>query len=245
MKAPGPARVRPVLVAAATALGVTLTTLLGLWQLDRGQRKEAYQRALDAQADRPELTTSGLLAAADTAALHHRKVRVAGQWLAGHTVYLDNRQMNGRPGFYVLTPLRLDGSERVLLVQRGWIARDFQDRQRLQPVHTPPTPVQISGRLAPPPSKLYALGDEVPGAIRQNLDLASFSRQTGLLLMGVSLLQTDEASDGLLRQWPQVQAGAPRHRAYAFQWFGLGAMMALLFIWFQIVRRTARFNPRS
>ena len=32
-----------------------------------------------------------------------------GRWQAEHTVYLDNRQMQGRPGFYVLTPLLLEG----------------------------------------------------------------------------------------------------------------------------------------
>lgn len=233
-----------MLAAAAAAVGVAATASMGLWQLDRGQRKEAYQQALDARARLPELDTASVRAATDDAALLHRPVRVTGQWLPAHTVYLDNRQMNARPGFFVLTPLRLDGSTRVLMVQRGWIARDFHGRTRLGPVLTPPGWVEVAGRLAPPPSQLYALGAESPGPIRQNLDLASFSLQTGLPLMGVSLVQTGEASEGLLRQWPQVQAGAQRHFAYAFQWFCLSALGALLFTWFQIVRRPFNSVPR-
>ena len=54
------------------------------------------------------------------AGLLHRPVILHGHWLAAATVYLDNRQMNGRPGFYVLTPLQLDDRPEVVLVQRGW-----------------------------------------------------------------------------------------------------------------------------
>ena len=63
-----------------------------------------------------------------------------GVWLDALTVYLDNRQMGGRPGFYVVTPLKLaDG--RAVLVQRGWAPRDLRDRTR---VPSPPTPATRS-----------------------------------------------------------------------------------------------------
>ena len=74
-------------------------------------------------------------------------------------LYLDNRQMDGRVGFFHVMPLRLDGSERVVLVQRGWAPRDFQDRTRVPDVLTPQGPVRIEGRLAPPPAQLYQLGE--------------------------------------------------------------------------------------
>ena len=61
-----------------------------------------------------------------------------GRWLAAHTVYLDNRQMNGRPGFFVVTPLRLDDG-RAVLVQRGWLPRDCSDRTASLPPPTRPT----------------------------------------------------------------------------------------------------------
>jgi surfeit locus 1 family protein len=49
------------------------------------------------------------------------------------------------------------------------------------------------------------------------------------------------ASEGLLRDWPQAGSGIEKHHGYAFQWFGLSALIALLYVWFQIVRR---FIPR-
>jgi len=74
------------------------------------------------------------------------------------------------------------------------------------------------------------------GPIRQNLDLEIFRSETGLPLLEISAVETGPASEGLLREWPQVASGIEKHQGYAFQWFGLCAMIALLYVWFQIVQ---------
>ena len=97
--------------------------------------------------------------------------------------------------------------------------------------------------MAPPPAKLYAFGGEEAGPIRQNIDLDALSQALKLPLLPLSALQTSEADDSLLRDWPVVGAGVEKHYGYAFQWFGLCGLIALLYVWFQIVRRFIR--PRS
>jgi surfeit locus 1 family protein len=74
------------------------------------------------------------------------------------------------------------------------------------------------------------------GQIRQNLDLSLFKQQTGLPLLALSVLQQGNASEGLLREWPVVASGVEKHHGYAAQWFGLSALIALLYVWFQIVQ---------
>ncbi len=169
----------------------------------------------------------------------HQPVRLQGRWLAQHSVYLDNRQMKGKPGFYVLTPLALDGSDAVVMVQRGWVPRNFVDRERLLPVQTPSGTVQLEGRVAGAPPRLYELAGAQPApgssVIRQNLDLAAFSAQTRLPLVPFTVLQTGLASEGLLRDWPHIASGTGKHYGYAFQWFGLCALLAVLYVWFQII----------
>lgn len=236
----------------AALLGVVVTASLGRWQLSRAAQKEALQAAIDARAREPMLDaiahpTDANAAAAPqaSAALLHRQVLVRGVWLNEHTVWLDNRQMHGRPGFYVVTPLRLDGGG-VLLVQRGWAPRSFEDRTRLPELRTPAGPVRLRGVLSPPPARLYELGATERGPIRQNLDLDAFRAETGLPLAGLSIQQNDAESDGaqsdgLLRDWPQPDSGVDRHYGYAFQWFGLCALMVVLYAWFQIL---PRFFPR-
>lgn len=222
-------------VTAATALTMAATASLGVWQLDRAAQKLALEAQINERGGLSAWDTPQLLGAADATVGIHRPVRLSGTWVPGRTVFLDNRQMNTRVGFFVVTPLRLEGSERVVLVQRGWAPRDFNDRNHVPEVPTPAGPVQLEGRLAPPPGKLYELGEAGTGTIRQNVDLAAFAQETGLPLLGVSVLQTDAAADGLLREWPLVAIDVQKHHGYAFQWFALCALAGFLYLWFQIL----------
>src|SRR6218665_243519 len=173
------------------------------------------------------------------ATLVHRAVVLQGRWRPEHTVYLDNRQMQGQVGFFVVTPLQLTGPDAgVLLVQRGWAPRNFQQHSRLPPVQTPgDTVVQVVGRVAPAPSRLYEFqgGDGASSPIRQNLDLAAFRAETGLALANLTVLQTGPASEGLRRDWPAIDTGVDKHYGYAFQWFGLCGLMAVFYFLFQII----------
>ncbi|MBP7567482.1 MAG: SURF1 family protein [Burkholderiaceae bacterium] len=240
------------IVTLAAMAGIAGTVSLGRWQLDRAAQKMALHDAIEAQRNAPAVGGGVLAGHPDLSPWLHRRVTLQGEWAADRTVYLDNRQMHGRPGFYVLTPLRL-AQGGVVLVQRGWVPRDFQDRTRLMPVQTPSGTVTIDGRVAPPPGRLYALGNmsEGPGAqgasrIRQNLDLNAFRTETGLPLAEGSIVQTGAASEGLQREWPEVATGVEKHYGYAAQWFGFGGLMAILYVWFQfIVPRRRRRAPAA
>ena len=131
-------RARFAVVSVATAFTMAATASLGLWQLDRARQKTELQAAMLSRAEQPALGNAELLAKTDDAVLVHRSVQLQGRWLPQHSVFLENRQMNGRTGFFLVTPLRLSGSERAVLVQRGWLPRDFNDRTRVPDVTTLP-----------------------------------------------------------------------------------------------------------
>ena len=229
---------RSLLWAVALA-AMALTASLGRWQLSRAAEKEALQAAIAERQRLPALDGASLAQAlSDDQAreLLHRAITLRGQWLADRTVFLDNRPMARQTGFYVLTPLRLTGSDRVVLVQRGWAPRHQVDRSLLPPVQTPTGAVQVSGRIAAHPPRVYQLGQEQGGAIRQNLDLDAWRAETGLPLAPVLVVQTGAASDGLQRDWPEAASGVEKHYGYAFQWFGLCTLIGLLLLWFQVVR---------
>ncbi|MGV8804016.1 MAG: SURF1 family protein [Polaromonas sp.] len=219
-------------LAAALVAGTTFS--LGQWQLRRAAQKEVVQSAIEAKKVLPALDERSLTAIKNIADEFYRPVVVQGVWQASQTVYLDNRPMNGRAGFWVLTPLVLQGSGQVIVVQRGWAPRDFTDRTRLPEVLTPAGLVSVQGLIAPPPSKLYEFKGVQSGPIRQNLNLDAFSRETGLPLLDASLQQTGPASEGLLREWAPPNLGVDKHYGYAFQWFGLCALVLGLYAWFQI-----------
>ena len=227
------------IVLIAAVVGVAVMARLGVWQLDRAAQKNALQAALEERRALPPLPAAELATTeAEVAAQHHRAVIVEGSWLAEHTVFLENRQMNGRPGFYVVTPLLLsDGT--AVAVQRGWRLRDFSERTRVEAPPTPAGTTTVAGRIAPPPGRLYEFAGAASGPIRQNLDLAAYAAELGHPLRPLSLVQEDgplTSADGLLRQWPQPAAGVEKHYGYAFQWFALATLILGLYAWFQFPR---------
>jgi surfeit locus 1 family protein len=245
------------IVTAAALLMTALTFSLGQWQLDRAAQKQALQASLEQKKALAPLTQADLLAAevgsgqeVQTFMEVDRLIDLSGRWQPEQTIYLDNRPMNARPGFWVLTPLRLTGSDKVVLVQRGWIPRNFQDRTALAPIETPEETVTLRGRMAPAPAKLYAFKGEDTGRIRQNLDIADFAAESGLPLLPVLVIQVDADSEGLQRNWAAPNIGVDKHHGYAFQWFGLCALVLGLYVWFQLIlprrqhRSASRFNNK-
>jgi surfeit locus 1 family protein len=237
-------RVRAAVVLLATVVGVAMTARLGFWQLDRAAQKVAIETQIESRRTLEPVDTARLARdPVEAAGQVHRRAALRGRWLAERTVFLDNRQMNGRPGFFVVTPLQLDGRSDAVLVQRGWVARNFDQRAALPKVATPPGPVEVEGLIAPPPSRLYEFATAASGPIRQNLDIAAYGRETGLALLPLSVLQGDSIGsrgDGLLRHWPVRELDVSKNYGYAFQWFALAALMAGLYVWFQLVRPARR-----
>jgi surfeit locus 1 family protein len=230
-------RIKFWLMTLGTLVAIGITVSLGRWQLSRAAEKEATHASIEARGQQPELSGTTLLGGMPADELVHRRISVRGRWLADRIVFLDNRVMNGQTGFYVVTPLQIDGSRLAVLVQRGWVPRNFSDRTLLPRVDSPAGVVEVAGRLAPPPTKLLEMGRPQGGVIRQNLDLAQFSAEIQMPMAPVSILQMGVAGDGLLRDWPPVNMGVEKNYGYAFQWFGLSALLAILYVWFQIVRR--------
>jgi surfeit locus 1 family protein len=55
--------------------------------------------------------------------------------------------------------------------------------------------------------------------------------------MPLSLQQTGASPEGFLRDWPVVNLGVEKNYGYAAQWFGMAGLFALLYLWFQVIRR--------
>jgi len=229
-----------LVVLLAAVVAALATARLGVWQLDRAAQKVALHDAMLRQRALPALREAELARdAAAAQAQQHRSTTLHGSWLPAATVYLDNRQMDGRPGFYALTPLRVaDGS--VVLVQRGWLARDVAERTRVAAPPPPAGEVDVQGRVALGPSRLYDFGGGAAGPIRQNLELDAFARETGLPLRPFIVVQEDAANDGLQRHWPQPAADVHKHYGYAFQWFAMSTLIGGLYVWFQLIRPARR-----
>jgi len=217
----------------AGVLGFALTVSLGNWQSRRAELKLALQAQWDAaQQDAPVVVNAATLH--DLPARVPVRVRLTGTFRHRYSVWLDNRQSNGRPGFFVVTPIETDDG--IVLVNRGWVARDVQDRSRLPSIGEPADSVAIEGMALAQLPQLLQLGAEAESRQRplvwQNLEFESFERASGLRVARFVVQQTSHIDDGLVRDWPAPDLGVEKHRGYALQWYSLAALIALLTLFF-------------
>ena len=224
---------RRLIVLIAAVVGCALTARAGFWQLDRAAQKVALQQSIDTQAKLPALVNNELPGEL------HRRVLLTGHWLADKTIYLDNRPLDRRVGFFVVTPLALEGRADAILVQRGWLPRNMQDRTALPPLETPTGTVTVEGLLLAAPSRLFEFSSAASGAIRQNLGSAAYAQEIRQPLLPLTVQQTGPA-DGLKRDWPAPDLGLQKHYGYVFQWFALCALILGLYVWFQILKPRKR-----
>jgi surfeit locus 1 family protein len=240
-------------IAAIIAAAVTLR--LGFWQLGRAKEKLSLQASIQAQAALPALNASSL-ATVQASTVLHRSITLTGHWLPQHTLFLDNRQMNNKPGLFVLTPFEFIEPKtlrkQTILVQRGWLPRNFLDRNALPEVVTDAAAVTITGRIALSPSKLFEFKGDERGALRQNIEIEALAKELKLELLPYSLLQLDTAHSTanitqgkLLRHWAQPNYGADKNYGYMVQWWALSALITGLYAWFQLIRPVLKSKHKA
>ncbi|MGW5354576.1 SURF1 family protein [Streptomyces sp. NPDC004031] len=114
-------------VGVFVVLAVVVCVFMGTWQLSRFEfRVDQHRDAKNSQAHAAEqkpVPLGGVLP--DTRAevpsdASGRRVTATGRYDTAHQLLVPDRRLDGRDGYYVLTPLRLDGGA-ALPVVRGWL----------------------------------------------------------------------------------------------------------------------------
>jgi surfeit locus 1 family protein len=134
---------------------VAVTVRLGFWQRDRAHQKEALQAHITQFENAPaEPVSSAPVALKD---IEFHRVRARGSFVGDKVVYLDNRPYNDQPGFYVVMPFKLaDGG--YVLVNRGWLPRNFAERTTIEPYATPAGQIEIEGIARADVTRAFELG---------------------------------------------------------------------------------------
>ncbi len=234
-------RFRPRWWATVLALAACWAAiLLGNWQSARAQEKrDLAERWEQAARAAPVPVPAGEVPAE---ALVFKRLAARGEFLPQFTVLLDNKVYRGRPGYFVVTPLRLAGSLRHVLVNRGWIAGGAR-REDLPVITTPGGEVVIEGLGLVHAPRVLSAGKQSPGGrVWQSIALDDFAHWSGLSLQPVFLEQHSGFADGLVRDWPKADFGVDRHTSYAIQWYLIAAVSVVIFIVlsFHRVRPAAR-----
>ena len=224
------------LLAAVLVMAVSIPA--GIWQSGRAAEKDVIEARQAETWAQPEVQVGS--DPVDPARLDGVRVVVRGEFLPASTVYWDNRFAGSVAGMAVVTPLRISGGQRVVLVDRG-ILVPGADRTRPPPVLTPPGEVEVHGRAYLAPRQALELADNADmGVVWQHVTPEKFASRSGLAVHGFLLRQagTGRSAENLLRgpDRPMSPGGVPaaKHRAYAFQWYSFAALAFLLAVFFTL-----------
>lgn len=238
-----PARPHPLVSLALTLLFCTLFVALGYWQLQRAATQEARTATLTERAHQGALSVAQL---AKLDSMDDMPLRARGRFDNAHSLLLDNRVLDGRAGYELLTPFITDTGA-ALLVNRGWLPRG-PDRNILPVIAPINGEVQVSGLTHKPGHNIFLPTPDktVPArwpVLLTELDTAIIGQWLGQPLLPV-VLRLDPAihfdAPPLPRHWQApVRLTPARHRAYAVQWFLFAAIALGIYLTLAWRRRHA------
>lgn len=221
-----------LLVVAAAAVMVRL----GIWQLDRLQQRRAFNARVLAQTTQPPLALQGRDLSVDLTAMEYRAVVVTGEYIDAGEIALRNQYWNNEWGVHLITPLRISGSDQVVLVDRGWIPGvDYQSGDWTKFAESGQVTVQGVIRSSQSKAELGKRSDPTPAPGDGPLTTWNFvniprlEEQIGAPLLPIYIQQAPDTAWARLphRSEPDLELTEGSHMSYAIQWFLFAAILVI------------------
>ncbi|MGH2582137.1 MAG: SURF1 family protein [Anaerolineales bacterium] len=219
-------------------LAAAVLVRLGFWQLDRLQQRRAFNsRVVEQQNDDPLVLDESNLDL-DLYSMEFRQVVVTGEYLPEDEIMLRNQvwpgEFGSELGVSLFTPLRIQGTDAAILVERGWIPEtDVHNRKQYEEVGTvivrgqlrrDETDFDLVAFLRPDPP---LAADEPRRALWNNLDLDSVASQMDgeLLPVYVQRFADGEQTRPPYALPPTLDLSEGPHLGYAIQWFSFAGLL--------------------
>jgi surfeit locus 1 family protein len=208
-----------------------LFVVMGNWQLNRANLKRDIQQRYLQQLEKP-FQYIVLEHEADDS-LKYRKISVKGQYLNDKILLVDNKLNQGQPGYHVVMPFMINGGQKVVLVNRGWVAADY-DRTQLPQIRQPKTAGLVQGIITIPSTEGYRMGEvQLTSNWPQRIpyvDMANIRQGLDFEILPYVIWLSPEVDDYYVRDWKPVWSPPEKSEAYALQWFSFAFIVLILFV---------------
>lgn len=209
---------------------------LGWWQLQRAEEKTAIGAQWELRQQEPPRP----LLQIDYTEPHawaYLPVELTGEFVQDRYFLVDNRIHAGKFGYEVLAIMLLAGSDRAVLVNRGWIAGDAS-RQSLPQLDNISGQQTVVGHVYVPLGKPYLLGESLPEAgwpkrvqaVEMQKLQTALSTVLPATLFPYTVRIDPDSSAALTADWQLINTSPAKHTAYAVQWFSMAAALLILFV---------------
>jgi surfeit locus 1 family protein len=227
-----------ILPTVATAAFMGLFVALGMWQLNRAQEKRAMLLQYERSSHRPPAELR--LPVTNPAGWRYRHVKATGRFDSEHQFLLENQISRHQVGYDVLTPLILPGSQKRVLVDRGWVPLGTS-RDDLPQVSVTTSKVTIKGIVYVPYARGFSLGSMTAGETGWPLRIGfinfkQMSARLGAPLAPMIVRLDPGTPHGYRRAWQVVPFGPERHLGYAVQWFAMACTLLAIYLSVNLTR---------
>ena len=205
---------------------------LGIWQIERGQTKTQIMSEFESK-----LTKEPIYLNAESKKWD--RVLVSGKWENKKQLLIDNVIHQGIAGYKVLTPLRIDETNKLILVDRGWIKQN-KFRDQLPDIQIPDDFESVSGTLEQPELGLVLSNELISNnwpKISQTKNVEVISKAYTEEIFPMILL-----ADPLLKNSLEYIKITPtnmtpiKHYGYSSQWFLMFIVLCFMYIWYGLNR---------
>ncbi len=222
----------------ATIFGVFFLSVLGVWQLHRAEEKKHILIKIEQLKKSAPVKLS--LPIYNPSTLRFQRVQLQGKYLSSRQFVLDNQVHQHQVGYNILTPFLLDGSQTVLLVDRGWVPLG-RSRAELPAISIDEQSRSIIGSVYVPFGDPYHLGEIDNGEttwprLIQYLDFEALGDRLELELQPFTVRLEAYQTGGFKTEWPVFAFTPKRHLAYAVQWFALAITVLVIFVLLHLPR---------
>lgn len=169
--------------------------------------------------------------------LQFMPVAVDGEYEDLLTMFVQNKFYQGKPGYEVLTPIRMAHQHKLLLVDRGWVPA----LGSALPSITSKNPQQMTGYIKYLNEYQFILGENILESgktplVMQKIDISEISRLTKEEFYPFILRLDPESPDGFVRDWVIASVPPARHMMYALQWLAFAMIVIIAFFCFSVER---------
>ena len=219
-----------VLLAMAVMAG------LGQWQLVRLEQRRAANADLLVKLQTEALVITGAALPESPDALEDRLAMVTGEYDFARQIGVQGQFSEQSPGYWLLTPLRIDGSEKAILVNRGWIPAaegEGGDWSAFDETLTQPVRGYLQrSRKMPDGSTSVVPADGVKGWWRVDIEAIQSQMPYPLLPVALQVAADESRARSQLPQRVPVDFDLSEgsHMSYALQWYAFALIAGIIYV---------------
>lgn len=216
---------------------------LGVWQLHRAGTKRLLLKAFSIHTQKQNLQIEDLTKTNKLNDLRYFPIKITGHYDNAHHFLLDNKFYNHQLGYEVLTPFSPIGSDKFILVNRGWVPRNYVNLQNSIIIGENSTTQTIHGLIYIPLSKPFLLkqtpiiNNPIWPLVVQAIQIDRLGMQLKQNLYPAIIWLDKNEPNGFVRDWHPIVMLPQQHLGYAVQWFALALTLLIIYI-VLIVKKT-------